>query len=175
MTRCLPLLALIMLGTAAPAHQITAGDLEIVHPHIPQPFAGARAAAGYMAIVNHGSRPDRLTGASAGFAARTSLHESRTGADGIATMRPVAALEIPAGGTLSLEPGGFHLMFLGLGATLTEGDMLPGTLTFERAGTVAVDFVVDPPGAPGHDPAGHDGNGGAPATAGTVSGDADGG
>jgi copper(I)-binding protein len=151
MTRTLTLLAALLLGTAAPAHQITVGDLEIVHASIPAPFAGAKSAAGFMAIVNHGTEADRLIGASAGFAAMTQVHESKTDANGIATMNHIEALEIPAGETVMLEHGGYHVMFMGLTQTLTEGDMLPATLIFERAGPVELEFMVDPPGAGGHD------------------------
>jgi len=151
MTKTLTLLAALLLGTAAPAHQITIGNLEIVHASIPAPFAGAKSAAGFMAIVNNGTEPDRLIGASAGFANMTQVHESKTDANGIATMNHIEALEIPAGETVMLEHGGYHVMFMGLKQTLTEGDMLPATLIFEKAGTVELEFMVDPPGKGGHD------------------------
>ncbi len=151
MTRILSLLAALMLGSAASAHQITVGTLEIVHPNIPTPFAGAKSAAGYMALVNNGADPDRLISATAGFADMTMLHESKTDANGVATMSHVAGLDIPAGETVTLEPGGYHIMFMGLKQTPVEGEMLPVTLTFERAGTVEVEFMVDPPGEGGHD------------------------
>jgi copper(I)-binding protein len=151
MTKTLTLLAALLCGTAALAHQITIGDLEIVHASIPVPFAGAKSAAGFMAIVNNGTEPDRLIGASAGFAAMTQVHESKTDANGVATMNHIDALEIPAGETVMLEHGSYHVMFMGLKQTLTEGDMLPATLTFEKAGTVELEFMVDPPGEGGHD------------------------
>lgn len=151
MTKILPLVAALLLGTAASAHQITIGNLEIVHASIPAPFAGAKSAAGYMAIVNSGSEPDRLIAATAGFAAVAKLHKSQTDANGVATMSHVEALEIPAGETVMLESGGYHVMFMGLTGPLTEGDMLPATLTFEKAGTVELEFMVDPPGAVDHE------------------------
>ena len=157
MTRTLTLLAALMLGLPAFAHQITLGDLEIVHPHIPAPFAGAKSAAGYMAIVNNGTETDRLIGASAGFADMTMLHESKTDASGVATMTHVPALEIAPGETVLLEKGGYHIMFMGLTQPLALGDMLPGTLTFEKAGTVEIEFMVDPPGDAPHDHSQHGG------------------
>jgi hypothetical protein len=147
MTRLVLSLAALLLGTTATAHEFTAGTLTIIHPAIPAPFAGARSAAGYLSIVNGGTEADRLIGASAGFADVTMLHESRTDADGVATMSHVPGIEIPAGASVTLERGGYHLMFMGLTQRLTEGDMLPATLTFETAGTVAVEFEVEPPGA----------------------------
>lgn len=155
MTKILTLLAALMLGSAALAHQITVGDLEFVHPRIPAPFAGAKSAAGYTAIVNSGTEADRLIRVRAGFADKTMLHESKTNADGVATMAHVEALEIPAGETVVLEPGRYHVMFMGLTQTLPEGAMLPVTLTFEKAGDVTVDFMVDPPGEDGASHTGH--------------------
>jgi copper(I)-binding protein len=155
MTRTLTLVAALLFGLPLHAHQITAGDLEIIHPAIPAPFAGAKSAAGYMAIVNNGTEADRLIGAEAAFADRTMLHRTETSADGVATMTHVEVLEIPPGETVVLESGGYHVMFMGLKQTLTEGDLLPATLTFEKAGTVAVEFMVDPPGAARHDHSQH--------------------
>jgi hypothetical protein len=150
MTRTLSLLAALLLGSAAPAHDFTHGDLQIVHPAIPLPFAGARSAAGYLSVTNTGAMADRLTGAAAGFADAAMLHRSQTDPQGVSSMTHVAALEIPAGQTVTLAPGGHHVMFLGLTQRLAEGDLLPVTLTFERAGPVEVEFMVDPPRAGGH-------------------------
>lgn len=68
--------------------------------------------------------------------------------DGIMTMRPLpGGLDIPAGGTVTLKPGGYHIMFLDLKTPLKEGTKVDGTLTFEKAGTVAVQYQVDAVGA----------------------------
>ena len=149
MTRYLSLVAALMLAAPASAHQTSLGDLDIVHANVPMPHAGAKSAAGYMVIVNHGTAADRLIGVTAGFAAESSVHESKTDADGVATMAAVPALDIPPGDSVVLEPGGYHIMFMGLTATLNEGEMLPATLMFQNAGAVAVEFMVDPPGAAG--------------------------
>ncbi len=153
MNRILALLAALMLGTGAVAHEFTIGTLQIVHPNMPTPFAGAKSAAGYMTLVNTGAEPDRLIGVTADFADMAMLHESTTDANGVATMAHVTALEIPAGETVALQPGGYHIMFMGLTQVPVEGDLLPVTLTFEKAGPVKVEFKVDPPGAgeKGHD------------------------
>jgi len=66
-------------------------------------------------------------------------------------------LEIPAGGTVSLEHGGYHIMFMGLMAPLTEGQMVKGALIFERAGRVEIEFQVDPRGSMTDHMSGHDG------------------
>jgi len=70
--------------------------------------------------------------------------------DGVMTMRPLPdGLMLPAGGEVALEPGGYHLMFIGLKKMLKQGDSFAGTLTFEKAGTVEVSFTVEAIGAGG--------------------------
>lgn len=134
-----------LLGVPAVAHEVTVGDLEIIHASIPQPAASAKSAGGYLAISNNGTEADKLIGVETDFAAKAEVHESKVDADGVGTMEPVPALEIPAGQTVNLEQGGYHIMFMGLKETLEEGGMLKATLIFERAGRVEIEFMVDPP------------------------------
>ncbi len=129
---------------AVTAHEVKAGDLEIIHAYIPEPSETAQSAAGYMSIVNDGPDADRLIGVEVGFAEKAMLHISEISADGIATMTHSEGFDIPAGDTLVLEPGSNHLMLMGLVLTLSEGDMLPATLIFEKAGPVKIEFKVDP-------------------------------
>jgi periplasmic copper chaperone A len=145
MIRALLMTAALLSAAPALAHEARLGDLQIIHPAIP--MRPGQTAAGYMTIHNHGTAPDSLIAITSTVAARTELHESRVSADGIATMGPVAILEIPAGGTVEMQPGGLHIMFMGLETPLAEGAMLPVTLSFERAGEVTVDFMVEPPKA----------------------------
>jgi hypothetical protein len=146
----LTLIAALLTTAAAEAHDFTHGALQIVHPAIPLPFAGATSAAGYLTVTNTGDTADRLTGATAGFADAAMLHRSQSDAQGVSSMTHVPALEIPAGATVTLAPGGYHVMFLGLKQRLAEGDLLPVTLSFETAGPVEVEFMVDPPRSGGH-------------------------
>jgi hypothetical protein len=145
MTRILALLAAALLSIPALAHEITVGDLQIIHPHIPQPPRTAKSAGGYMAIVNSGTTPDRLVGIETTLAAKAEVHESKVDANGIGTMSHVDAIDIPPGATVSLQQGGYHIMFMGLSGSLTEGEMHKATLIFERAGRVEVEFRIDPP------------------------------
>jgi hypothetical protein len=133
--------------SAAPlwAHEVTVGDLQIIHPHIPQPAASAKAAGGYMAIVNTGTEADRLIGVESDIAMKSEVHESKVGADGVGTMEPIPALEIPPGGTVSLERGGYHIMLMGLTAQLNEGEMHKAVLIFEKAGRIEIEFMIEPP------------------------------
>jgi len=147
MHRILSLVAAVLVGFSSPlaAHELTHGDLQIIHPHIPQPATSAKTAGGYMAIVNNGTEPDRLIGIETDIAAKAELHESKVNADGVGTMEHIPALEIPAGGTASLERGGYHIMLMGLQSQLTEGERHKATLIFERAGRVEIEFMIDPP------------------------------
>ncbi|MDZ4085998.1 MAG: copper chaperone PCu(A)C [Tabrizicola sp.] len=149
MKRLFVLATALFLAAPALAHEIVAGDLQIIHPHIPQPAASAQTAGGYMAIVNNGAEADRLIGVESAIAAKSEVHESKVDADGVGTMAHVEALEIPAGGTVSLERGGYHVMFMGLTGPLTEGEMHKATLIFEKAGRIEIEFMIDPPMAAG--------------------------
>jgi copper(I)-binding protein len=110
---------------------------------------GAKVAAGYIAIENHGTATDRLLSASSAVAAKVEIHRMSM-QDGIMTMRPVEdGLAIPPDQTVTLAPGGDHIMFVGLNAPFEEGQRIPVALRFERAGRIDVDFEVGPVGAKG--------------------------
>lgn len=147
----LAILTALCLAAPAFAHEFTLGALEIKHPHIPQPAATAKAAGGFMTIINSGTEPDRLIGIETGIAQKSEVHESRVDANGVGTMTHLDAVEIPAGGTVSLEHGGYHIMFMGLTAPLAEGEMHKATLIFETAGRVEVEFSIDAPLGQGGD------------------------
>ena len=161
MKRLLALVAATFLAGPALAHGLTAGDLEIIHPHIPQPAASAKAAGGFMGIVNSGTEADRLIGVESDIAAKVELHESKVDANGVGTMEHVEFVEIPPGATVNLEHGGYHIMFMGLNGALTEGEMHKAVLIFEHAGRVDIEFeIVAPMGeAAGHDATDHSGSG----------------
>jgi periplasmic copper chaperone A len=149
MTRLFTLVAALLLAAPALAHEIVAGDLQIIHPHIPQPAASAKAAGGFMAITNNGSEAEQLIGIETDIAEKAEVHESKVNADGVGMMEHVEALEIPAGETVSLEHGGYHIMLMGLTGPLVEGEMHKAVLIFERAGRVEIEFQIDPPAGMG--------------------------
>lgn len=139
----------------APA-AIKAGDLTIETPWLRATPAGATVAGGYVRLTNTGTAPDTLTGAAIPLAGRGAIH-SMTMEGGVMRMAPVAGgLTIKPGETVTLKPGGFHLMFEDLASGPKAGETVRGTLTFARAGTVPVTFAVAPIGAqsPGAAPAG---------------------
>lgn len=133
-----------LLAFAAPlsAHEFKAGDLVVGHPYAFATLPSAKAGAGYFTIANAGSEPDRLLAVETPFP-MTMLHTTEVAADGTARMVHLDAVEIPAGGEVVFEPGGLHVMFMGLSGPIEEGASIPATLTFERAGAVEVEFVVE--------------------------------
>lgn len=140
---------------AVRAHEFKAGDLEIEHPWSRATPAGAKVAGGYLVITNDGSQPDRLVSISSDISEKSELHEMAV-KDGVMTMRKVdGGVEIPAKGTLKLAPGGYHLMFIGLKKQPKQGEKFAATLTFEKAGPVAVEFAVEAMGADGMKMDGH--------------------
>lgn len=143
MKHTLTLLAALLFGTSLAAHEFTAGDLMIIHPHIAAPLPLAKAAGGYMAITNDGTEADALIGARSDLANQTMIHTTEHGADGVARMMHLDRLEIPAGETVLLEKGGLHVMFMGLTSIPQAGDMVKTTLIFEKAGEVEIEFSID--------------------------------
>lgn len=146
--------ALITLGSPAPAHDFKAGDITVDHPWSRATPAAAKVASGFATIKNTGSEADRLLSASGEIAGRTEIHEMAVDANGVMTMRPLPdGVEIPAGATVELKPGAIHLMLMELGSRPKESEKFNGTLTFEKAGTVNVVFDVQAMGQ------GHSGHG----------------
>ena len=148
----LPFMLSLVLSQQVSAHDFQVGDIEITHPWSRATPDGARVAAGYVAIRNTGAQPDRLVGARGEIAERAEIHEMAIDDRGVMTMRPLAdGLEIPAGGEAELKPGGYHIMFLGLKQAVSEGDSFKGTLIFEQAGAVDVEYSVHAMGGEHHD------------------------
>lgn len=144
------LMLLFVMSHSLLADEFKVGDIEIGHPWSRATPASAKVAVGYLAIRNGGSRADRLLSATSVIAGRTEIHEMAVDAAGVMTMRPLAdGLEIAAGGEAELKPGGYHIMFLDLKQVLKEGDTFKGTLVFEKAGSVEVEYGVEAVGA-GH-------------------------
>jgi len=156
----LSLAALLASAPASHAHEYKAGDIVIGHPWSRQAPVGAKVAGGFLVLTNEGTMADRLIGVSSAISMKSELHEMAVDGKGVMTMRPVeGGLEVPAGGSVELKPGSYHLMFMGLTTRPVEGDRFEATLDFEKAGKVTVEFAVEGMGgAPKHD--GHSGHGG---------------
>ena len=117
-------------------------DIQISDAWARETVAGQTGTAAYLTITNRGTADDRLMGISATSPIAATIHETIK-SNGISSMRPVDnGLQIPAGGSASLRPGGTHVMISGLMAALREGDTLKLTLRFDRSGDKPVDFKV---------------------------------
>ena len=94
--------------------------------------------AAYLVISNGSGQPDALLGASSPDAVTVQLHETTTDSSGMTGMQHIDRLAIPGEGEVTLQPGGHHLMIMGLSRTLTAGGTLELDLVFEHAGKVVV-------------------------------------
>jgi periplasmic copper chaperone A len=137
----------IALSSAAHAYDYKVGAIEIDRPWSRAVPKGAAVAAGYLTIRNTGTEPDRLVSGSTPIAGKFELHQMSMD-NGIMRMRPVTdGLEIKPGETVELKPQSFHIMMMGLKQPVEKGKPFKGTLVFEKAGAVDVDFTVEAIGA----------------------------
>lgn len=108
--------------------------------------SGAGNSAAYMIIKNQGREPDRLVGVTTveDIAEFVEIHRSEM-KDGVMTMGQVEGIDIPAGGEIALEPGGYHIMLINLKRTLTEGEAIKLVLDFKVLGSLMVDAEIRSP------------------------------
>ena len=143
-----------LFGAPARAEDVKAGDLVISQAWSRATPGGAKIGGGYLTIENKGTTPDRLIHCSGDIAGKVEVHEMSM-KNGVMTMRPLDnGLTIEPGKTVKLAPGGFHLMLFDLKSPLKQGDKVPITLEFEKAGKVKISLDVGGIGAQG--PAGAD-------------------
>jgi periplasmic copper chaperone A len=137
------------LSQPAFAEEVRAGDLVITQPWSRATPGGAKIGGGYVTIENKGSVPDRLIGGSTDIADTVQIHQM-TMNNGVMTMRAMQnGLTIEPGKTVKLAPGGYHLMLVDLKSPLKQGDKVPVTLEFEKAGKVKLSFDVQGIGSQG--------------------------
>ncbi|MBB4004897.1 MAG: copper chaperone PCu(A)C [Aurantimonas endophytica] len=134
--------------TTVTAHDYTVADIHIGHPWARATPPQAKVAGAYLSIENNGAAPDRLVGGSTSAARAVEIHSTEV-TDGVMRMRQVTdGLDIPAGETVALAPGGYHLMLIDPVEPLKAGARVPLTLEFETAGPVEVELAVEAMGAP---------------------------
>lgn len=119
------------------------GEIVVSDARVPVP-AGANGAA-YMTLTNDGDTDDQLVGVTSDVAEAVELHQSAM-QDGSMSMQQVDGIDLPAGGAAVLEPGGFHVMLVGVTAELAEGDTVDLALEFANAGGQTVRAEVVPLG-----------------------------
>jgi copper(I)-binding protein len=135
-------MSIVMSVAAEVPAPIVAGDLEISAYRAKAMLPGQPVGGGYLTIANKGTAPDRLTAVTSPSAAMVEIHVMEMVND-VMTMRPVeGGLEIAAGATVELKPGGTHLMFMMVTEPFKEGGEVPVTLEFEKAGRVELKLPV---------------------------------
>ena len=145
--------AFSLVVSTATAHEYKAGSIEIKHPWARATPKGSEVAGGYMKLINTGKEPDRLIGGSVPIAGKFEIHEmSMDGGVMKMRMQP-KGIEIKPGQTVEFKPGSYHLMFVGLKEPFEKGKRVKGTLQFEKAGKVEIEYAVE---AVGGTPQGHD-------------------
>lgn len=134
-------LALAAAVSAEDGASTRAGDIMIHDGWARASIGKAPNSAAYMTLMTEGGVADRLIAASTPAADRAELHNHIL-EDGIAKMRSVDAIDVAPGAATALEPGGLHIMLMGLKEKLDEGSELPLTLTFEKAGDVELRLPI---------------------------------
>lgn len=139
------LAALFIGAVPALAHDYDLGNLRIERPYARPTPPGARTGGAYFTIVNAGRAADRLVRVASPASQSAEVH-SMTMDGNVMRMRAVPALDIAPGASVTLRPGAYHVMLVGLAHPLAAGDKVPLTLTFEKAGSVDVtaDVVAGP-------------------------------
>jgi hypothetical protein len=157
LSRILALTAVAITVLAAPARaeDVKAGDLVITQAWTRATPNGAKIGGGYVTIENKGTTPDRLVGGAGDIAGKVEIHEMAMD-NGVMKMRQLdKGLVIEPGKTVKFAPGGYHLMLQELKGPFKQGDKVPVTLQFEKAGKVAVSLDVQGVGAQAPGDGGH--------------------
>ena len=139
--RCLAVAALLLCSAAAAA---TTAGISVDKPWM-RLIIRTRPAAGYFTLHNDTGAPITLVGASASACGMTMLHQTKE-VNGVEEMLPVKSIAVPAHGTLSFAPGGYHIMCMSPGAAIAIGKKVPITLNFADGKTVTAQFTVQGPG-----------------------------
>ena len=116
-----------------------------------RPAPQGQTGAGFMTLKNPDAKADTLVSIQSPLAGEVQIHQSSM-AGGMASMKQLKTLPVPAGGAVTFAPGGYHLMFLKLTKAVKMGDAVPATLVFASGAKVKATFVagMGPPAATQH-------------------------
>lgn len=144
LTSRLAAIALATLAFISPAlaHEFKIGEIEIGHPYARAMLPGAKVGGGYLKLTNEGGTDDRLVIATSDRAGSVQLHEMKIENDVMVMRELKDGIAVPKGETVELKPGGYHAMFMDVAQPFQEGETVKARLTFEKAGSVDVEFVV---------------------------------
>jgi copper(I)-binding protein len=145
--RILSLIAATLLASPAWAQDYKVGPLEISQPWTRATPPTAKAGGGFVTIINKGATPDRLIAARSTVSDKVEIHEMKMDGNVMRMRELDKGLEIPPGATVTLKPGGLHIMFMELKAPFANDTKVPVTLVFEKAGSVNVELLVQAMGA----------------------------
>jgi copper(I)-binding protein len=137
----LPVVLALVLAACTSSSSSSGGSLTVSDAWARKAMSMDMAGAAYMNITNGTGQADALLGVETDVAASPEIHET-TEENGMMAMHPVERIEIPAGGTVELKPGGYHVMLIGLTRELEVGSTIDLTLKFEKAGDVKVQAEV---------------------------------
>ncbi len=96
----------------------------------------------FMTIVNEGERPDRLVGATSEVSSRVEIHDHIKDEAGMLSMRQVESIELLPGKPVRLEPGGLHLMLMGLARPIEKDTQFKARLEFASGASLEIDVPV---------------------------------
>lgn len=133
--------AALLAGLLVSSQALAGGTVAVVAPWARPTPPGATVAAGYVTLRNDGDAARKVVGVETPVAAMAGIH-SMTQENGVMKMREVTALEVPAHGAVSLTPGGFHLMLMGLKQPLTAGQYVPLVFVLDDGSRLATGFAV---------------------------------
>ncbi len=139
--------AALAIASPAIAHDYKVGSLEITHPWTRATPPTAKAGGGFLVITNKGTAPDRLVSARSNVSEKVEIHEMKMDGNVMRMRELEKGVEIPPGASVTLKPGGYHIMFMELKSPFVTEQKIPVTLVFEKAGSIDVEFKVEQMGA----------------------------
>ena len=139
--------AALCMALISCSEQYTSGVVTVSDPWGRATPAGADVGAGYMTIANSGATPIRLIGGTTDVANAVEVH-TMSMENGVMQMRQLGdGLEVPAHGSVTLKPGGDHLMLVGLKRQLKEGESVAVTLDFDKGVVLPINLAIKAAGA----------------------------
>ena len=143
----IPLLLTLLWAGGALAIDYKLGAIEIRQPWTRATPPTAESGGGFLVLTNTGSTPDRLVAVKSPAADKAEIHEMKMDGNVMRMRELDKGLEIPPGATVTLKPGGYHIMFMELKAPFAKDTKVPMTLVFEKAGSIDVELLVQAMGA----------------------------
>jgi periplasmic copper chaperone A len=131
----------VLVLAAALPQWAAAADIQVTHAWARPTPPTVQVGAVYFSVKNSGAKEDKLMAVSSSVAASVEIHETQT-VKGVMQMRQVASVSCPAGATLKIEPGGLHVMLLGLKQPLLDGSKMDLTLRFRDAGVLSIQVPI---------------------------------